>query len=125
LGVSHRPLVLLSGLTVGDYLLWNWSVGGNHLVLALVSGLTLVPLAGFCLLRLTLTLARLLASSTRLAHELTARGRERRASSSRARRRPRSHPRPRPRHAPSRAMPAGEPPTSTTSAGTSSSKLAA
>jgi hypothetical protein len=125
LGVSHRPLVLLSGLTVGDYLLWNWSVGGNHLVLALVSGLTLVPLAGFCLLRLTLTLPRLLASSTRLAHELTARARERRASSSRARRRPRSHPRPRPRHAPSRAMPAGEPPTSTTSAGTSSSKLAA
>ncbi len=24
--MSHRPLVLVSGLTVGDYLLWNWSL---------------------------------------------------------------------------------------------------
>ena len=38
--MSHRPLVFLSGLTVGDYLLWNWSLNGNHDVLALISGLT-------------------------------------------------------------------------------------
>jgi len=31
-------------LTVGDYLLWNWSLSANHDVLALVSGLTLPPL---------------------------------------------------------------------------------
>jgi len=34
--VSARPLVFVSGLTVGDYLLWNWSLSGNHDVLALV-----------------------------------------------------------------------------------------
>lgn len=119
--MSHRPLVLVSGLTVGDYLLWNWSVGGNHQVLALVSGLTLVPLAGLCVLMVTLAIARLLARSTRVAHELTGRGRQRRALSHRTRQRHR----PRPRHAPTHPMPAGEPPTSTTSAGTSSSKLAA
>ena len=43
--MSRRPLVFVSGLTVGDYLLWNWSLNGNHDVLALVSGLTLPPLA--------------------------------------------------------------------------------
>jgi hypothetical protein len=37
--VSHRPLVFVSGLTVGDYLLWNWSLNGSHDVVALVSGL--------------------------------------------------------------------------------------
>ena len=49
LHVSHRPLVFVSGLTVSDYLLWSWSLGGNHEVLALVSGLTLPPLAVGCL----------------------------------------------------------------------------
>ena len=43
--MSHRPLVFVSGLTVGDYLLWNWSLNSNHDVIALVSGLTLPPLA--------------------------------------------------------------------------------
>lgn len=46
--MPNRPLrrllacVLL--LTLGDYLLWNWSLGGNHDVLGLVSGLALPPL---------------------------------------------------------------------------------
>jgi hypothetical protein len=31
-------------LAVGDYLLWNWSLGANHEVVALVSGMTLIPL---------------------------------------------------------------------------------
>jgi hypothetical protein len=57
--VSHRPLVLVSGLTVGDYLLWNWSLNSNHDVLALVSGLTLPPLVVACLWLLALTVARL------------------------------------------------------------------
>jgi hypothetical protein len=63
--VSHRPLVFVSGLTVGDYLLWNWSLNGNHDVLALVSGLTLLPLAVAALWLLALTIASLIASSAR------------------------------------------------------------
>jgi hypothetical protein len=59
--VSHRPLVFVSGLTVADYLLWNWSLNSNHDVLALVSGLTLPPLAVGCLWLLALTLARAIA----------------------------------------------------------------
>jgi len=63
--VSHRPLALVSGLTLGDYLLWNWSLNHNHDVLALVSGLTLPPLAVACLWLFALNLARLIARSTR------------------------------------------------------------
>jgi hypothetical protein len=62
--VSHRPLVFVSGLTVGDYLLWNWSLSGSHDVLALVSGLTLPPLAVACVWLLALSVARLLARYT-------------------------------------------------------------
>lgn len=63
--MSHRPLVFVSGLTVADYLLWNWSLNSNHDVLALVSGLTLPPLAVGCLWLLALTVARLVAFSAR------------------------------------------------------------
>jgi hypothetical protein len=59
--VSHRPLVLASGLTLGDYLLWNWSLNSNHDVLALVAGLTLPPLAIACLWLLAVNVARLIA----------------------------------------------------------------
>jgi len=59
--VSHRPLVFVSGLTIGDYLLWNWSLNGNHDVLALVSGLSLPPLAVACLWLLAMSIARLIA----------------------------------------------------------------
>jgi hypothetical protein len=59
--VSYRPLVLASGLTLGDYLLWNWSLNSNHDVLALVAGLTLPPLAIACLWLLALSVARLIA----------------------------------------------------------------
>jgi hypothetical protein len=64
--VSHRPLVFVSGLTCGDYLLWSWSLGGNHDVLALVSGLTLPPLAVACLWLLALSVARLIARTARI-----------------------------------------------------------
>ncbi len=40
----RRPLAVVSLLALADYLLWNWSLGGSHDVLALVAGLTLVPL---------------------------------------------------------------------------------
>jgi len=63
--MSHRPLVFVSGLTVGDYLLWNWSLNGNHDVLALVSGLTLPPLAVACLWLLAMSGARLLSRQGR------------------------------------------------------------
>ena len=62
--MSHRPLALVSGLTLGDYLLWNWSLNGNHDVLALVSGLTLPPLAIAFVWLLALTAGRLIARST-------------------------------------------------------------
>jgi hypothetical protein len=45
----------------GDYLLWNWSLNGNHDVLALVSGLTLPPLAIACIWLFALSAMRLLA----------------------------------------------------------------
>jgi hypothetical protein len=63
--VSLRPLVSVSGLTFGDYFLWNWSLNGNHDVIALVSGLTLPPLALAFLWLLALSFARLLARTTR------------------------------------------------------------
>jgi hypothetical protein len=65
--VSHRPLAIVSGLTIGDYLLWNWSLNGNHDVLALVSGLTLPPLVIAFLWLVALTVARLLTGSGRSA----------------------------------------------------------
>jgi hypothetical protein len=67
--VSHRPLAIVSGLTIGDYLLWNWSLNANHDVLALVSGLTLPPMTIALVWLLALTAARLIArGSRRSAH---------------------------------------------------------
>jgi hypothetical protein len=63
--VSHRPLATVTGLTIGDYLLWNWSLNANHDVLALVSGLTLPPLTLACLWLVALTVARLIARGSR------------------------------------------------------------
>jgi hypothetical protein len=62
--VSHRPLAIVSGLTIGDYLLWNWSLNGSHDVLALVSGLSLPPLAAALVWLIALTAARLLGWAT-------------------------------------------------------------
>ncbi len=108
--MSHRPLVFVSGLTVGDYLLWNWSLNGNHDVLALVSGLTLPPLAVACLWLLTLSVARLIARSTK-------------RPVARAGRRARDDEH---QHRPAAGgRPVDKPPTSTTPPGTSSRKLAA
>lgn len=61
--MSRRPLVLVSGLTVVDYLLWNWSLNANRDVLALVSGLTLPPLVIALVWLLAVTFARLVARS--------------------------------------------------------------
>lgn len=61
--MSHRPLVFVSGLTVADYMLWNWSLNSNHDVLALVSGLTLPPLAVGWVWLLALTVVSAIARS--------------------------------------------------------------
>jgi hypothetical protein len=63
--VHHRPLALVSVLAAGDYLLWNWSLQGSHDVLALVSGLTLPPLAIALIWLLALNVTRLLARAAR------------------------------------------------------------
>jgi hypothetical protein len=89
--VSHRPLAIVSGLTIGDYVLWNWSLNGNHDVLALVSGLTLPPLAIAFLWLLVLTVARLISDRGRGARPARRAAGSRRLgfrSAIRARRRP-------------------------------------
>jgi hypothetical protein len=109
--VPHRLLVFVSGLTVGDYLLWNWSLSGNHDVLALVSGLTLPPLAVACLWLLAMSAARLIARTARRPS----------GRAGRSARGEREHP----RRAAAAGLPLEEPPTSPTPAGSSSRKLAA
>jgi hypothetical protein len=120
--VSVRPLVFVSGLTLGDYALWNWSLNHNHDVLALISGLTLPPLGVACLWLLALTAMRLLARFGRRP----ARGRASAGAASdggtaqvsaNAPAEPARHPRP-------AAPPLEEAPTAA-SAGRSSSRLAA
>ncbi len=108
--MSHRPLVFVTGLTVGDYLLWNWSLNGNHTVLALIAGLSLPPLVVACLWLLTMSAARLIAHSARRPHGRAGQ----RAGSGKP-----------PRRAAAASRPLEEPPTSTTPAGSSSRKLAA
>jgi hypothetical protein len=63
--VPHRPLALVSGLAIGDYLLWNWSLNHSRDVLALISGLTLPPLAIAVFWLLALSIARVLTRSRR------------------------------------------------------------
>jgi hypothetical protein len=76
LHVSHRPPASASGLIIGDYILWSWSLNGNHYVIALISGLTLPPLAIVWLWLLALSLARLAAFLLRGGvSDLLARGR--------------------------------------------------
>lgn len=70
--MHYRPLALASVLTVGDYLLWNWSLQGGHDVTALVSGLTLPPLAIALIWLCALNLARLLARTARRPQRTTA-----------------------------------------------------
>jgi hypothetical protein len=109
----RRPVFVL-GLTVGDYLLWNWSLNGNHDVIALISGLTLPPLAlvSFWLVAVT---------SAELAGMLTRRRRTARATSRDAARRSHS----RSRRAPAGALEDSPPAARTASAEADSRKIAA
>ena len=85
--MSSRPLAFVSALTFGDYLLWSWSLNHNHDVIALVSGLTLPPLAVAWVWLLVLSLARLLARAMRPA---TLNARERRSQAQLPAERPRT-----------------------------------
>ncbi|MHB8243609.1 MAG: hypothetical protein ACYDHN_16695 [Solirubrobacteraceae bacterium] len=107
--MSHRPLVFVSGLTLGDYLLWNWSLNANHDVLALVSGLTLPPLAVIALWMLALSIARLIGYTARLPRQRARRARARAST------RPRS----------TRSAPAQEAPSPQTGTAPPSRKIAA
>jgi hypothetical protein len=61
--VARRPLVFVLALTAGDYLVWNWSLNGNHDVIALASGLSLPPLALASLWLLAVAAMRLLGAA--------------------------------------------------------------
>ena len=63
--MSRATLVTVPVLTLGDLLLWHWSLAGNHDVLALVSGLTFLPLLVASLWLLVITLVRVLARGAR------------------------------------------------------------
>jgi hypothetical protein len=65
LTVFHRPLVLVGALAGGDFLLWNWSLSANHDVLALIAGVTLLPLAAASLLLAALTTLQLASRASR------------------------------------------------------------
>jgi len=63
---------------VGDYLLWNWSLTNGHDVVALIAGLTLLPIGAAWVWLLTLSLARLarlLVRSARRGSSISARRR--------------------------------------------------
>jgi hypothetical protein len=61
--VLYRRLILVALLSGCDYLLWNWSLAGNHSGEAMVSGLTLPVLLAVLVWLIVLTLARLIGSS--------------------------------------------------------------
>ncbi|MGH2853626.1 MAG: hypothetical protein ACRDLF_05475 [Solirubrobacteraceae bacterium] len=54
-------MAIVALLALCDYLLWNWSLSANHDILALVSGMTLIPLLIALAWLLVLAVARLLA----------------------------------------------------------------
>ncbi|MGA2163611.1 MAG: hypothetical protein ABSH36_04005 [Solirubrobacteraceae bacterium] len=56
-----RSLAVVGVLAIGDYLLWNWSVGANYDVIALVAGVTLIPLLIALAWLVVVATARLLA----------------------------------------------------------------
>jgi hypothetical protein len=129
LNVSNRPLVFVCGLTLGDYLLWNWSLNGSHDVLGLISGLTLPPLAVACVVLLAMSLARVVARSRRRDRGLSGRrgsrpqtGRGRGANSARL---PTPGEDPTAAVTPSASVSAGAAGAATAPAGRSSGKLAA
>ncbi len=56
-----RSLAVVGVLALGDYMLWNWSVSANHDIVALVAGVTLIPLLIALAWLVVVAVARLLA----------------------------------------------------------------
>jgi hypothetical protein len=56
-----RSLAVVGVLALGDYMLWNWSVGASHDVVALVAGVALIPLLIALAWLVVVAVARLLA----------------------------------------------------------------
>jgi len=59
----YRRLIFVALLSGCDYLLWNWSLAGNHGLEAIVSGLTLPVLLTALTWLMIRTLATLIGSS--------------------------------------------------------------
>ncbi len=60
-----RPLACVLLLSLGDYALWNWSLSANHDIVALVSGMVLIPLLIASVWLLALAGTQLLARAAR------------------------------------------------------------
>jgi hypothetical protein len=69
--VRYRALVLPLAATGGDYLLWNWSLSTGHEIVALVAGLTLLPLVAVSCGLVGLTVLSLVARITRRSSTMT------------------------------------------------------
>jgi len=78
--VSRRPLVTVPALTLGDLLLWHWSLAAHHEILALVSGLSLPPLGLASAWLVAFGCIRLVARGVRVPLTRVARSRSARAS---------------------------------------------
>lgn len=71
--MSVRPLLLALGLTLGDYLLWTWSLNNSQDVIALVAGVTLPPLILACIWLAAVYVLRLIGGRGGLISRRTAR----------------------------------------------------
>jgi hypothetical protein len=78
--VRLRALLFLLTLTAGDYLLWKWSIAGNHDILSLLAGCMFVPLAAISVYRLVLAGASLLSRMARHSSTTARAGRASRAA---------------------------------------------
>jgi len=77
--VSRWPLVTVPALTLGDLLLWHWSLAAHHEVLALASGLSLPALAIASVCLVAIAVLRLLARGAQVPLGLVSRARPGRA----------------------------------------------
>lgn len=62
-----RSLAVVGVLALGDYLLWNWSLGANHDVVAQVAGMALIPLLIALAWLVVVAIARLIAHAAQLS----------------------------------------------------------
>lgn len=58
--MPYRLLLTVAALVGGDYLLWNWSMAGDHTLMSLLSGLTLPVLSVVLAWLLILTSVRII-----------------------------------------------------------------